>query len=171
MMDIDQYSHCIYQVHPTTIEQVIKNESNFRPLAINVNALPNQKPPRITQPKTKQEAIQLANYYVSLGHSVDLGLMQINSKNLAKFGVTIADMFTPCKNINVGSSILYQGYQRALKINSKPSIALQIALSYYNTGSPHRGFRNGYVKKYVKNDIPKRVLTAPSRIPTQGLYD
>ncbi|MDG2633015.1 transglycosylase SLT domain-containing protein, partial [Vibrio parahaemolyticus] len=92
MMDIDQYSHCIYQVHPTTIEQVIKNESNFRPLAINVNALPNQKPPRITQPKTKQEAIQLANYYVSLGHSVDLGLMQINSKNLAPFGVSIADM-------------------------------------------------------------------------------
>ncbi|MBD6979723.1 lytic transglycosylase domain-containing protein, partial [Vibrio parahaemolyticus] len=107
MMDIDQYSHCIYQVHPTTIEQVIKNESNFRPLAINVNALPNQKPPRITQPKTKQEAIQLANYYVSLGHSVDLGLMQINSKNLAPFGVSIADMFTPCKNIHVGSSILY----------------------------------------------------------------
>ncbi|MDF4725366.1 conjugal transfer protein, partial [Vibrio parahaemolyticus] len=64
MMDIDQYSHCIYQVHPTTIEQVIKNDSNFRPLAINVNALPNQKQPRITPPKTNQEAIQLANYYV-----------------------------------------------------------------------------------------------------------
>ncbi len=170
-MDIDLYSQCIYQVHPTTIEQVIKNESNFRPLAINVNALPNQPPPRITQPKTKQEAISLANYYVSLGHSVDLGLMQINTNNLARFGVSVADMFTPCTNIQVGSRILYQGYQRALKINPNPSVALQIALSYYNTGSPHRGFKNGYVNKYVPKGVSNDILNASSAISTQGLYN
>ncbi|MFM2625761.1 conjugal transfer protein [Vibrio parahaemolyticus] len=171
MMDITPYVECIYQVHPTTIEQVIKNESSFRPFAINVNKKKDQPAPRFSQPKTKQKAIELANYYLSLGHSVDLGLMQINTNNLKAYGVTVADMFEPCKNIQVGSQILHEGYQRALKIDTNPSAALQIALSYYNTGSPHRGFRNGYVKKYIRNAPITNVFTTSSNVSTQGLYD
>lgn len=171
MIDITPYTDCIYQVHPSTIEQVIKNESSFKPFAINVNKLPGHSPPKFKQPRTKEEAIDLANYYLSLGHSVDLGLMQINTSNLKAYGVTIEEMFTPCKNIQVGSKILHESYQRALKINPEPGAALQIALSYYNTGSPHRGFRNGYVKKYINSSITRRVRAAPSSISTQGLYD
>ncbi len=171
MMDMTLYADCIYQVHPTTIEQIIKHESHFRPFAINVNKKKDQPAPRFAQPKTKQQAIELANYYVSLGHSVDLGLMQINTNNLKAYGVTVADMFEPCQNIQVGSHILYESYQRALKINPNPSAALQIALSYYNTGSPHRGFRNGYVQKYLQGAPTKRVLTASSTVAIETLYD
>jgi type IV secretion system protein VirB1 len=172
MMDMTPYIDCIYQVHPTTIEQIIKNESSFRPFALNVNQLPGQSPPRFKQPKTKAEAVELANYYLSLGHSVDLGLMQINTNNLAAYGVSIEDMFNACKNIHVGSKILHEGYQRALRINSEPSMALQIALSYYNTGSAHRGFKNGYVDKYIQSSqsVSEAVLSASSTISTQGLY-
>ncbi|EPF9375871.1 lytic transglycosylase domain-containing protein [Vibrio parahaemolyticus] len=171
MIDFAQLEHCIHQVHPTTIAQIIKVESSQKTLALNVNTLPGQAPPKFKQPKTKQQAVELANYYISLGHTVDLGLMQVNSNNLNAYGVSVSDMFEPCKNISVGSDILFNAYQRALKIDSNPAKALGIALSYYNTGSPHRGFKNGYVKKYVKNNIPEQVLTAPSSIQIQGLYD
>ncbi|WP_299697717.1 transglycosylase SLT domain-containing protein, partial [uncultured Vibrio sp.] len=60
--------------------------------------------------------------------------MQINTTNLRAYKVSMEDMFDPCQNITVGSKILYEGYQRALRINSEPDMALKIALSYYNTG-------------------------------------
>lgn len=169
-MDINLYQDCIYHVHPTTVVQIIKNESSFNPIAINVNTLKGQTSPRYKPPKTAQEAIRLAEYYVSLGHSVDLGFMQVNTNNLDYYGVTIADMFEPCRNINIGSRILYENYQRALKRNPDPSQALQIALSYYNTGSPSKGFENGYVDKYINTKIDNRVLTASPTISTQNLY-
>ncbi|MBD6956545.1 lytic transglycosylase domain-containing protein [Vibrio parahaemolyticus] len=108
MMDIDQYSHCIYQVHPTTIEQVIKNESNFGHWPLTSTPFPIKSHRALPSLRRNRKHSNWPTITYRSGHSVDLGLMQINSKNLAPFGVSIADMFTPCKNIHVGSSILFQ---------------------------------------------------------------
>ncbi|WP_305843205.1 lytic transglycosylase domain-containing protein [Photobacterium leiognathi] len=172
MLDITPYQQCINDVHPAMIQKIIQVESGNNSLAINVNKKAGHKP-RYKQPKTKTDAIQLANYYIHLGHSVDLGYMQVNSNNLKKYGVTVSDMFNPCKNIAVGSTILLHAYQRALKSKREPQVALRHALSIYNTGNMNYGFRNGYVKKYTT--LPMASHSHPyataTTVSINGLYD
>ncbi|WP_305840287.1 hypothetical protein [Photobacterium leiognathi] len=63
MLDITPYQQCINDVHPAMIQKIIKVESNNNLLAINVNKKAGHKP-KYKQPKTKADAIQLANYYI-----------------------------------------------------------------------------------------------------------
>ncbi|MGF1877450.1 lytic transglycosylase domain-containing protein [Photobacterium frigidiphilum] len=175
MFDIAPLEHCINQVHPAMVQKIIAVESANNPIAINVNILKGKPKPRYTPPKTKAAAIRLANDYIKQGHSVDLGLMQVNSNNLTHYGVTVNDMFNPCKNINVGSTILYEAYQRALRTKKEPQIALRHALSIYNTGNMTYGFKNGYVNRYTPYESPKTapasLYTNETTIPLGNLYD
>lgn len=160
MIDIHPYQHCIYHIHPLTIVMVVKNESHFEPLALHVNGI---KPSQFTPPHSRQEAIKQANDYIKQGYSVDVGLMQINSNNFSAYGINVNQAFDPCTNIRVGSKILYESYQRALKINKIPNMAFKIALSYYNTGHPYKGLRNGYVDKYISSSKAATSLTASTQ--------
>lgn len=148
MFDTTPYQECIVEVHPSTVQKVIAVESGGNLLALNING--TQQPQK---PTTKAQAIKVAHDYIQRGYSVDLGLMQVNSKNLSRYGVTVEDMFEPCANLKIGSRILYDAYQRAWQNNNEPQAALQVALSIYNTGSPQRGFNNGYVRKYTNNAL------------------
>lgn len=150
MFDITPYQECIVEVHPNTVQRVIGIESGGNPLAINVNGT---KQPQ--KPTTKTSAIALAKDYIQRGYSVDLGLMQVNSRNLLRYGVTLEQMFDPCINIKTGNRILYEAYQRARRTHQEPQAALQVALSLYNTGDPRRGFNNGYVSKYTHQYVKK----------------
>jgi len=144
---------CAITVASPTLDAVISVESGGNPFAINVNRLPRgQAQPRAN---SKDEAISIASDYIAHGYNVDLGLMQVNSRNLRAAGVTVADMFDQCKNIRVGGAILTGNYGTALKNGaSNEQDALKIALSYYNTGNAWRGFKNGYVAKYYLNSSP-----------------
>jgi type IV secretion system protein VirB1 len=123
-----------------TLAAVIRTESGFEPLAIGVNG----GSPRF--PATHGEAVAVAtNLIERQRRSVDLGLMQINSANLASLDLSIADAFEPCRNIAAGARLLQQGYTAALRTEADPQGALRVALSRYNTGSPERGLANGYV--------------------------
>ena len=128
---------------PALIRQIIEVESHFDPLAINVNG----RNYRFIKPKTKTEAITTVKQAIAKGYSVDIGLMQINSRHLQRLGYTIADAFEPCKNIAAGSRIFAE-----FKINAKTQLNVKnadnYALSAYNTGNFWRGFANGYVAKY-----------------------
>lgn len=155
MVDLTPYIQCINQVHPTMVKKIIAIESGNNPLAININKKAGIKP-KYRQPKTKKEAIHLANYYINKGHSVDLGYMQINSNNLRHNNATVYDMFEPCKNINIGTSILLEAYKRTKRKYNNPQIALIHALSIYNTGNINNGLKNGYVQKYVNMTINEK---------------
>ncbi|MCU6244029.1 lytic transglycosylase domain-containing protein [Enterobacter asburiae] len=174
MYDVTPYLQCIHEVAPHTIQKVIAVESGGNPLAINVNGLSRYKTPH---PKTRDEAIATARHWISLGYSVDMGLMQVNSRNLAAYGTDVAAMFSPCANIRTGSQILYNAYQSAKQRDSRPAVAVQYALSMYNTGSMERGFHNGYVQKYVKTAFRTALNTPVSpaangtTIDTGNLYD
>ena len=123
-----------------TLAAVIRMESGFEPLAIGVNR------GSASFPATHGEAVAVATDLIERQRrSVDLGLMQINSANLASLGLSIADAFEPCRNIAAGARLLQQGYAAALRTEADPQGALRVALSRYNTGSPERGFANGYV--------------------------
>ena len=83
-------------VDTAIIRQIIEVESSKNQFAINVNKIGS------FTPKTKDEAINLAKKYISNGYSVDIGLMQFNSKNLNSTlfsHYSVDDLLDSCKNI------------------------------------------------------------------------
>lgn len=134
---------CAPAFAPETIEQIIRVESSGNPLAIHVN-----KGKLDRKPISADEAVDLAESYIQKGYSVDLGLMQVNSKNVVRLGYSIKDMFEPCKNIAAGARVLSEFYESAKAKNENEQTALLWALSAYNTGNFTDGFVNGYVARY-----------------------
>lgn len=132
---------CAPSIAPATMLSVVKVESGFNPLAINVNGAADPPPP-----KDRSEAIRMAEGLIRQGHSVDLGLGQINSRNLGWLGLSVAEAFDPCRNLAAAAKVLEQGFVGAAR-SAPQQQALRMAFSAYNTGDYARGFRNGYVAK------------------------
>lgn len=135
---------CAPNIAPITLEAVIRVESGGNPLAVNVNGVPVQPLPATST----TGAAQIAETYILRGYSVDLGLMQVNSRNLAALGTTVERVLDPCTNVRDGAAILTADYAEAARTRGDGQAALQAALSAYNTGSFYRGFTNGYVARY-----------------------
>jgi type IV secretion system protein VirB1 len=138
-------SQCAPNVSPQTVAAIVHSESRGRPWALNVNG--TQQPGR---QRSASMAAATAQRYVAAGYSVDLGLGQINSRNMRRLGLTWETVFDPCTNIAALGRVLSDNY-RAVADGRHPQTALRLALSLYNTGSTSRGFRNGYVAKVVGN--------------------
>ena len=90
---------CAANVAPVTLEAVISVESGGNPLALNVNGIRVQPPPAMDAPKR----LAVAESYIARGFSVDVGLMQVNSRNLAALGMTVEHALDPCTNIRGGA--------------------------------------------------------------------
>lgn len=149
-------SQCAPNIAPQTVIAIVRTESRGRPLALNVNGG--------SQPSGQRDAAAAAataRRYIAAGYSVDLGLGQINSRNMRALGLTWATVFDPCTNIAALGRVLTGNYEAALS-GREPQAALRIAFSLYNTGSPSRGFRNGYVRQVVAN---AGIADAPSSDP------
>jgi type IV secretion system protein VirB1 len=136
---------CAPSVAPTTLLAVARAESGLDPLAIGV--MPPARP--LSQSRTVHEAVRRAEHLIATGRDIDIGLAQINVSNLSRLGLSLADAFDPCRNLAASAQILADGYQRALPSYGPGQSALRIALSFYNTGTPDRGFRNGYVARVL----------------------
>lgn len=138
-------SQCAPSVAPETVLAIIQTESSGEPFALNVNG--GRQPARQIN---AAHAAATARRYVAAGYSVDLGLGQINSRNMRWLGLTWETVFDPCTNVAALGRVLTTNYN-AVKAGRDPQTALRVALSMYNTGSQTRGFRNGYVAKVVGN--------------------
>ena len=147
-------SQCAPAVAPATLISIVDVESRFDPLAIGVNSGP--KLPR--RASNADEAARIARRLIKAGGSVDLGIGQINSRNLAWLGLTIEEAFEPCANLKAAARILTDNYRRAGKTEADPQNALRAALSLYNTGHPKRGVHNGYVARVESS--ARRLLRA-----------
>lgn len=139
-------AQCAPGVAPATIAAIVRTESQGNELAINVNGLGR----KFALPSSVPQAVAVARAYVAQGYSVDLGLGQINSRNMKKLGLTWDTVFDPCTNLAAAGAVLAGNYHR-VSAELHPQRALRIALSMYNTGSQSRGFANGYVSKVVGN--------------------
>lgn len=135
---------CALNVSPVTVEAIVSVESGGNPIALNVNKLRGPQP----RAASAAEAVRIAEGYIALGYSVDLGMMQVNSLNLADLGYSVGQVLDPCTNIAAGGRILAANYAKAAKQMGEGQEALKAALSKYNTGDFERGFRNGYVARY-----------------------
>jgi len=158
MPSIEMMQHCAPSVAPATLAAIIQVESGGNSLALGVNA-PRHRIRKL-KPHSIPEAAFLARYYIDLGYSVDLGLMQINSNNLKGLGLTIEEVLEPCQNLQAGSRILTRSYQGAVKRYGEGQPALKAALSAYNTGNYEQGFQNGYVAKYYGPSVLMTVRSA-----------
>ncbi len=150
---------CAPQVAPQTLLAVAQVESGLDPLAIGVNG-PGGRAPR---PRTRWEAIVQATGLIAAGGNIDLGLAQINSRNLGWLGLSLADAFDPCRSLAASAQVLANGYRRAAPPAGREQAGLRIALSYYNTGHPTRGVANGYVAR-VTAAAGRAAAQAPRQI-------
>lgn len=148
MIDTLFIEQCKNQAVPTAIvRMIVQEESSKNPYAVNVNK--DGKSFISFIPKTKDEAITIAQSYINAGFSVDVGYMQLNSDNFKQLNTTLENALEPCKNIYLSSTIFYNFYKDTSKKDSSIT-RVQKSLSAYNTGSYELGFKNGYVAKYDK---------------------
>ena len=133
---------CAQHVAVETLAAVAHTESGFDVLTLHDNSSG-----RTYHPATREDAIALGVELVTVSrHSVDLGLMQINSGNLPRLGLSVADAFDPCENLSAADRVLVDGYAPpAAGQDTQP--AVQQTLSRYNTGDSARGVANGYVSR------------------------
>ena len=148
MIDTLFIEQCKNPIVPTSIvKMIVQEESSKNPYAVNVNK--DGKSFISFIPKTKNEAITIAQSYINVGFSVDVGYMQLNSDNFKQLNTTLENALEPCKNIYLSSTIFYNFYKDTSKKDSSIT-RVQKSLSAYNTGSYELGFKNGYVAKYDK---------------------
>jgi type IV secretion system protein VirB1 len=90
--------------------------------------------------------------------------MQVNNRNLPALGYTVEQVLDdPCTNIRAGAAVLTADYAAAVRTHGEGQLALQAALSAYNTGDFYRGFANGYVARYYG---PGGAPALTSRVPS-----
>lgn len=124
-------AQCAPNVAPATIAAIVQTESRGNELAIGVNGLGS----KVAQPTSVAQAIEVARFYVAKGYSVDLGLGQINSRNMKALGLTWDTVFEPCTNIAAAGAVISGNYH-SVRAGLHPQRALRIALSMYK-GSLH----------------------------------
>lgn len=160
---------CAPTVAPETVAAIVQTESRGHVFALNVNGA--RQPSRQS---SAAKAAAIARRFVAAGYSVDLGLGQINSRNMRWLGLTWETVFEPCTNIAALGKVMTSNYN-AVKAGRDPQTALRLALSMYNTGSPTRGFRNGYVAKVVRNagiaNTPSSSNTGIAAVPAPANGD
>jgi len=164
----DLMSKCAPNIHPVTMGALVRHESGGNPYAILDNgdwSLPrSERVLRTYRPQNMAEAISVAKELIAAGHVVDMGLGQINNRNLKGLGLTIDQIFDPCTNLQASQTILTNNYSSASKRYGTGDQALYAALSAYNTGNFTDGFANGYVRKVLQAsslNVPElRVLPA-----------
>lgn len=146
---------CAPNVAPSTMHAIIQAESAGNPHAVNING------PWLARASSAVDAARAARWALSKGYSVDLGLMQVNSRNLHMLGLTIEQALEPCTNLRAGAAILSANYATAAERHGPGQAALLAAISAYNTGNHTKGFSNGYVARVVAKH--RQILRARDR--------
>lgn len=134
---------CVNPIAKNQMLAIVQTESSRNPLAIGLNKGFKLK----YQPTTEAQAKKWLEYLEKNQYNYDVGLAQINIKNIKKYGYTPSDMLDACTNLKVGSDILAGNYKNALSSSRSEDEAWQKAISAYNTGNFTSGFANGYVAK------------------------
>ncbi len=134
------------------------------PLVIGVNAdRARGLPAAAIRSTTPQEAAARAAALLVEGRSIDLGLMQINSAQLAQHGLTLDAAFDACRSMAAGADH-YADDVRAV---------WTLAHRRYNTGSTERGAAYAASVERVLARVPAPAATvssspqaaAPARVP------
>jgi type IV secretion system protein VirB1 len=153
-------ARCAPNAAVDTLEAVALTESALHPYALSLNypwtvaaynGLHNQEVYLTRQPATLTEAIHWTRWFHSRGYTVSIGLMQINSENAAKYGVTVHQLFDPCTNVAIGARLLGDIYSTTPHSSNPDLNALISTFSVYNSGTYTTGLKNGYASTVMSN--------------------
>ena len=162
-------ARCAPTVASSTMEAIVSTESRGHQFAI-ADAGPlylpwaqRKKLVRSYYLGSADAATALAEKLIANGHTVSLGLSQVNDRNLAGMNLTVRQMFDPCANLGAGGKIMTDFYKRASRKFGPGIKALNAALSAYNSGDWVRGEKDGYVNLiYRQQGRPLALSTAAS---------
>ena len=119
------------------MQHVVNVESSQNPFAIGVVGGRLAR-----QPRNISEAVATARQLEQLGFNFSLGVAQVNRYNLAKYGLSsYQKAFEVCPNLQAGSRILNECYQRAGDWGK--------AFSCYYSGNFVTDYKHGYVQKVM----------------------
>lgn len=147
----DLIEKCAPRIHPETMASLISAESRGNQFDIadagplNMPWTDRKRLVRTLHYSNVDEATQAAMALIQNGHTVSLGLTQVNDRNLKALGITIRDAFNACVNIAAGGKIFTAYYTQAARQFGAGERAMRAALSAYNSGDWWRGERDGYV--------------------------
>ena len=136
-------ARCAPHVAPSTMSAIVQVESGGDSLAIGDNTTR-----RSYHPRARTTAEALARRLIAAGHSIDLGIAQIDDANLARLGLNVHTVFDACANLGAGSEILGQDYAIATRLFGAGQAALRHALGMYNAGSLDAGA--SYVRRVMR---------------------
>lgn len=136
---------CAPNVPSTTLAAVARTESGLDPWALHDNTTGISE-----KPTSRNQALADAEAWIARGDSVDVGLMQVNTANFNALGLTVLAALDPCASLAGGAAVLQAAYGGG-KTTAEQQVALLIALSRYNTGTPLKGIMNGYARAVVAN--------------------
>lgn len=137
-----QIERCAPQVAPATMAAIVRVESGGDPLAIHDNTAR-----RSYHPHDRADAEAIARVLLAAGHSVDLGIAQINDANLKAQELNVHTVFDACTNLAAGARILSLDYALAARRYGLGHVALRHAIGMYNTGRLDAG--SGYVRSVL----------------------
>lgn len=116
-----------YQVPKVLALAIARQESGYQPWIINISG-------RDVRPRSREEALGVAQWALRAGRSFDVGIMQVNSYWIRKHGWPLDQVLEPANNVKIGVWILAQEIRRH-GLNWK-------AVAYYHTPlhrNPERG--------------------------------
>ena len=134
------------------------HESGGDPLVIGVNAdRARGLPAAAIRSATPQEAAARAAALLAQGRSIDLGLMQVNSGQLARHGLTIEAAFDACRSMAAGADHYAADVQAVWNL----------AHRRYNTGGTERGaaYAAGVEQVLARVRNPAIQIAGPYRAP------
>lgn len=105
----DLIATCAPLVHPITMGKIVRTESEGNLYAIadaGPKGLPwkgvREKMVRSFFPSTIDEAEDIATRLIRKRHIVAIGISQVSSENLARFGLSVRQVLDPCTNLKTG---------------------------------------------------------------------
>jgi soluble lytic murein transglycosylase-like protein len=88
-----------YDIPYQILVAIAKVESGFRPWVININQ--NGRSIKVINPKSVEEAAIYLQYLHDNGYNYDVGVGQINVRNIKRLGLRPQQLLDPCNNIMV----------------------------------------------------------------------
>ena len=158
-------ARCAPGVPVWVLRGVARTESDFHPWMLHDNSThASDSPASLAAAETE------AAGWIAEGHSVDLGLMQINAANLPALGMTIRAALDPCASLAGGAAVLRAAYG-AGPVDAGQQAALLMALSIYNTGSPLKGIMNGYARRVMRHADEAALPLSAAQLPPVTALD
>lgn len=148
--------HAVLQLALAQTPQIVAAETiatfAYAESRFDANAIYDNTARRGYPPMSRAAASALAAELLSKGHSIDTGIMQINSANFSRVDLNAVTAFDPALSIKAGARILADAYKTCS--DGKSADPLRCMASIYNTGRRTAGERNGYVDRiYAAADV------------------